>query len=374
MKRIFLLLILLTSLRVTAQISVEVVPADTTVCYNDSTAFRAIVTGADNVMYKWLKNGVEIYFQEDSLLTLSSVTRDDTAAYQCVVTYGMEMDTSEPAYLRVYDEIVFDTLYRYNELGCPGVCKGQFKTHISGGLPPYDYNWGGGYSQDTIVFGLCPGEHTLTITDARGCKARSGYLVDVLKLPKVEFDVLPGDTIYLTKPTMTLQFSDTALPYMVNWEWSLKKSPDTTLLFSASDVNPVTYIFDSTGTFQVYLNYTNQNGCDTTLITDVVVRTVKLKIPAAFTPNNDGSNETYEIKVDDSSFPEDFDYRIPFEGTEFTVWDRWGKKVYSRKNYQSGDWDGDNLSDGVYFYILTCKGHWGDEVYRGTITILTGDL
>jgi gliding motility-associated-like protein len=368
MKRLLLLFILITALRSAAQISVTVVPADTVACYHDSIVLEAVVTGQDNVFYKWLKNGVEIPFQEDSLLIFPRVNAGDTGFYQCVVTFATDTDTSNLAHVQVHEEIVFDTLYRYNELGCPGICKGQFKTHISGGLPPYNYTWGGGFSQDTIVFGLCPGLHTLTVTDMRGCQEDTAYFVDVLKLPKVGFEVSPNDTVYLTNPIITMAFNDTARPYLVNWEWTIKKAPDTTVIYQAPNINPGGYTFDSTGTFQVYLNYTDQNGCDSTVIRDVVVKTAQLNIPYVITPNGDDQNDKFEIRVEGEA--ETFDYRIVYMGTELLIWDRWGKKVYSQKDYESGQWDGGNLPDGVYFFLLTCTGQWEDEIFRGTVTIL----
>ena len=371
MKRLSLFFLVFCALQSFGQLSVTVVPSDTIACYHDSIVFRAELSdpGLD-ASYKWLKNGTEIPFLEDSLLIFPSVTRNDTAFYTCIATYGTDIDTSNMVHLGVHDEIVFDTLYRYNELGCPGICKGQFKTKVSGGLPPYIYSWGGGFSQDTLVFGLCPGYHTLTITDMRGCTEDSVYFVDALKLPKVTFDVLPADTVYLTNPAITMQFPDTARPYMVNWDWTIKKAPDTTVIYSAPDADPGSYIFDSTGTFQVYLSFTDLNGCDSTLVRDVVVKVAQLKISGAITPNGDNSNEYFEIRVLDVPDPKTFDYRTVYLGTELLIWDRWGKKVFSQKDYQSGTWDGENLSDGVYFYLLKCDGQWEDEVYRGTLTIL----
>ena len=66
------------------------------------------------------------------------------------------------------------------------------------------------------------------------------------------------------------------------------------------------------------------------------------------------------------------DWREAYISNEFIVLDRWGKKVYQQTNYRSGEWDGANLSDGTYFYILKCQGQFGDDVFKGAITILRG--
>jgi len=120
---------------------------------------------------------------------------------------------------------------------------------------------------------------------------------------------------------------------------------------------------------------TDLNDCDTTVQDSVTIRTALLKIPYAFTPNGDGKNDKFEIKIlmdnDPASINYDpLEFQDAYLGNEFLVFDRAGKKVFNATNYQSGDWDGRNLPDGVYFYILKCQGQYEDEVYRGAIHIL----
>jgi gliding motility-associated-like protein len=263
-----------------------------------------------------------------------------------------------------------DTIYRYNDLGCYSECKGQFKTAISGGTPfsvypPYIYEWGGGKSQDTIVFGLCPNSYTLTVTDSAGCSIDTAYLVDFLKSPKVDFKFSPRDTIYLTNPVITIAFADSMRPLISNWTWEFGDSA------KLANENPVTHVYEGSGPKKVKLKYTDRNGCDTIYEHELTVKVAELEIPNVFTPNGDTRNDKFEIRLKGESKTEDF--RQAYLSNEFEVFDRWGRKVFSKDNYRSEDWDGGNLSDGTYFYVLRCVSYWGNDNYHGAVTILRGN-
>jgi gliding motility-associated-like protein len=49
-----------------------------------------------------------------------------------------------------------------------GVCNGEIEVIPNGGVPPYSYLWGNGQTT-AVVTGLCPGVHTVDVTDATGC-------------------------------------------------------------------------------------------------------------------------------------------------------------------------------------------------------------
>ncbi|MFZ9575797.1 MAG: gliding motility-associated C-terminal domain-containing protein [Bacteroidia bacterium] len=79
--------------------------------------------------------------------------------------------------------------------------------------------------------------------------------------------------------------------------------------------------------------------------------TPELEIPNAFTPNNDGTNDVFEIKG--------IEY---YPDNHFEILNRWGNLVYKMHGYQN-TWDGssnqgirfnegDKLPEGTYFYIL----------------------
>lgn len=370
MKQSLFILFLFMGPLLFGQVSVTVKPSDTIICYRDSVAFEAVVTGTftGKLSYRWQKNFADLSAATDSLLVIRSATLTDAALYRCIILVdGLETDTSNDAILRMHPRMYIDTLYRYNPLGCYADCKGQFKGLVSGGTPfsnypPYIYEWGGGFSEDTLVFGLCPGTYRLRVTDSLGCILDSSYLVDALKSPKVDFTFSPRDTVYLTNPVVTVAFPDSMLRYITNWTWEFGDST------SVTKINPASHAYSAAGPMMVKLKYTDLNGCDTVYQHELTVKVAELEIPNVFTPNGDFRNDRFEIRLKGESKTEDF--RQAYLANEFQVYDRWGRKVFSQDNYKSEDWDGGNLSDGTYFYILKCTSYWGTDVFRGAVTIL----
>ena len=50
------------------------------------------------------------------------------------------------------------------------ICNGSATANPIGGTSPYSYNWSNGQTTQTAT-GLCPGQYTVTVTDANGCTA-----------------------------------------------------------------------------------------------------------------------------------------------------------------------------------------------------------
>lgn len=101
---------------------------------------------------------------------------------------------------------------------------------------------------------------------------------------------------------------------------------------------------------------TNTLGCTDTLVVTVIQPV--LTIPNIFTPNGDGKNDVFEIKGLES-----------YPGSSLLIFNRWGNEVYSSTNYQN-NWDGSNLAEGTYYYLLTAKDHTGKvTTYKGWVFI-----
>lgn len=65
-----------------------------------------------------------------------------------------------------------------------------------------------------------------------------------------------------------------------------------------------------------------------------------VNIPNVFTPNDDGVNDTWTV--------------VSPNEAEVSILNRWGNLVFSEKS-KTIIWDGNNLSDGVYYYIIETK-------------------
>ena len=80
------------------------------------------------------------------------------------------------------------------------------------------------------------------------------------------------------------------------------------------------------------------------------------EIPNVITPNGDAFNEVFYIN------------KIwLYPKSKLQVVNRWGRKVYEKSNYDN-TWSGDNLSSGVYYYLLEVPER--NEQFRGSVTIL----
>jgi len=100
---------------------------------------------------------------------------------------------------------------------------------------------------------------------------------------------------------------------------------------------------------------TDSGGCQTITPFSIFVRDENVIIPNIITPNGDAINDYFVIN-NLQSYP----------NSELSIFDRWGKQVYTTNNYQN-NWNGGGQSDGVYFYILTLP---TGKKYQGFIQLI----
>lgn len=80
----------------------------------------------------------------------------------------------------------------------------------------------------------------------------------------------------------------------------------------------------------------------------------------AFTPNNDGFNDTWVI-----------DRIQEFQNAQIVVYSRWGAKVFQATNYKN-NWDGDNLPAATYYFVIELNdpNNFDAPAITGAVTIV----
>ena len=140
-----------------------------------------------------------------------------------------------------------------------------------------------------------------------------------------------------------------------NYSYSWFIIPDINSIGSSSQLS---YNFpekEGTYTISVVVNDScGYSSSDNQPIT--VLPPCTLVIPNVITPNFDGKNEIFKIK--------NLEF---FPNTTLTIFDRWGRKIYEKTNYDNS-WKADGVVDGTYFYTLIVP---NDKTYTGFITVLT---
>lgn len=219
----------------------------------------------------------------------------------------------------------------------PIVCETQdlnlFATTVAGGV----YHWAGpnGFTsseQNPIIHSITPsvsGTYVVYSTQ-NGCQSGNSSVI-VQVNPQPDF-VLNQDCegreykVWATKIT-----EDSFDEATSTFSWS---GPNG---FSSSQ-NPITISGGDTGIYT--LTITNQSGCPTTKSIEVLRTTCF--IPNVITPNNDDTNESFDL--------------TGFDVKRLEIYNRWGRKVYEKNNYLD-EWhgqnmNGDKLPDSTYYYLI----------------------
>ena len=348
------------------------------VCYD--APFILSVPARSGWKYKWSTGD-----------TTSSITEHLTAPADFTVTVTDPSTgascTSKPFHMNVQPKI--NISFQQIQLTCTDASQdigntAQVKATASGGYPASEYQ----YFWNVKPIQISPGDrsvavglqahqfYTIRVVDPHGCVARGTFYTKAYPNPVVKIKASP-DTAYIQNPHITFSYQNLSKDTIriSNSYWEFDKDPNS---YSQPQV---VHTFKNVGTYTAYLTVFNQQGCDTVYTRVVDVLPVQLFIPNVFTPNGDGYNDYFVIKVKDASppgtsSPQSNDgtqtykpLNTYFEKTHLVIFNRFGRIVYESDNYKN-NWNGGNLPDGTYFYVLKCQGYKNKNmVYKGSVTI-----
>lgn len=247
---------------------------------------------------------------------------------------------------------------RLSVLPKPVVSVSSDKTICSGNSTPLAANGGVSYiwfpttgisdinSATPIATPPATTVYNVIISNADNCKDTATVTITVNESPVANAG---PDKFMLKGDNIALDGSVSGGDVTISWI-----PPD--FLSDPTIINPVTSITHDA----VYtLRAVSKNGCGTD-VDEVKVKVYNgIYIPKAFTPNNDGRNDTWRI-----------DGLLAFPKAVVSVYDRFGKKVFEGNN--TTVWDGNcknqPASAGAYVYYINLKN--GKPVLKGNLVLI----
>lgn len=220
----------------------------------------------------------------------------------------------------------------------------QFENSLGEGSNKYEgycYNNAGIYDVKLIV------ENVVGCFDT----VESLGLISTYSYPIAEFELTPENTeVTDAEITFTNLSTDAVI-----WKWNF----DDTELDSVN-FDPV-HVYQDTGVYLVELTVYNANGCSSTAYHQVIISPIEnVFVPTAFSPNGDGENDILFV-------------RGYLNGVYFSVYDRWGKKVFESNSSTVG-WDGmingKAANEGVYMWYLQTSINGEGKKFKGDVSLM----
>jgi len=348
--------------------------------------FELSVFEEANLIFDWQKeiDGIFVSVGDESILGTKII---DSTTFRVIVIDTITHDTctSDVFGVSVYPQIFieFDQLQRTCTNGDTTIGNtAMVRAIATGELQPDEYQ----YFWDVSPIHIAPGDPSLaidlkghqnymiTVRDNYNCPKTDTMWTETFENPEVEIYSDPDTTAYIQKPYVTYSFinlSEDSISISNHFWWFQDSIPDPDYK-NTSDLYDPTYTYSQIGTYDVILTVYNQQGCDTTFSSSIDIKAVKLKVPNVFTPGDGDYNETFMIINDTENEAEvvrENALNKFYESSHLVVFNRMGRTVFEANNYD-GMWDGDNLEDGVYYYVLECHGISTTDIFKGPITII----
>ncbi|NJN77014.1 MAG: T9SS type B sorting domain-containing protein [Saprospiraceae bacterium] len=311
---------------------------DTTLCVDETLTLDA--TTPDIINYQW---------QDGSTNATFTVTAN--GLYHVLITNTQGCTTT--------DSIVIDYFAPSLSNGLPIdtiICADTdwlMDATVPNGV---QYQWQDGSTNPTFRV-INAGNYSVTITNSDGCTIDYSTIVSVQNLPENAL-YLPTDTIMCEGNPITL---NATTEFATDYIWQGESA-----FYAQNLPHDSTFIVTYPGFYNV--NIANYCGSFTQFI-EVAEEDCGCYpyIPNAFTPNNDGRNDDFQIYA--NCILQDF---------EMNIYDRYGGRVFISNNIDD-KWDGttrgQKVHNGVYVWTITfraenAKGEIESRTMSGDVTVI----
>jgi gliding motility-associated-like protein len=227
------------------------------------------------------------------------------------------------------------------------------------------YQWSGPNSfRSTAAVAKIPataaaaGTYSLVITQGL-CSSDTATIAinasDIIPVPLASFSVIPGipATVFFPDGVTFINNSVNADSYL--WDFG-----DGT---TSTEVNPVRY-YQKKGSYTITLTATNKGLCNNSISKGkIAIRfNVVIFIPNTFTPNGDGVNDDFRVKITNTKT-----YHI-------NIYNRYGIRLFENNdiaNYWKGVYNNSPVPVGTYYYVIDAVTLNDDKLKEsGSITVI----
>jgi gliding motility-associated-like protein len=183
------------------------------------------------------------------------------------------------------------------------------------------------------------GLYSVKVIDQMNCIDNDTVQVTVVSNPQAN---LPseGDTLFYSPP-----FQLMASPGYFMYVWNTGENAN---FINVTEDGEYTLIIKT------------EEGCADTSSVVMINGSVIIQVPNAFTPNNDGLNDTFRPVVD-------YERVRQFS---MVIYNRWGQMIFETNNPAEG-WDGKDAPEGVYSWVVSYSNQTGKGYQlKGVVTLI----
>ncbi len=360
--------------------SISLVASSTSICAGTPVTFTATATnGGSAPSYQWQVNGVNA---GNNSATFTSGNLNNGDVVRVIMTSNANCAspatvTSNTITMNISAAVVPSVVHTASSTSiCAGTPVTFTATATNGGTAP-SYQWqvngvNAGTNSATFTSGnLNNGDAVRVImTSNVGCVVSNNVisnvvLISVLQqvIPSININVSPSDICQGTLATFSSNVTNGGTAPIYQWQINGNNAGNNSPTFATGilkDGDNVNVILTSNAPCAIP-NTINSNSIK--IIIDPLKCPQGFYVPSAFTPNKDGKNDIFKPLL----FGNVSEYR-------FTIYNRWGQKVFETKELQKG-WDGKlkgfDISSSVFVWLCEYKFEGKEmEKKKGTVFLI----
>ncbi len=319
---------------------VPVAGSNSPICAIDTLLLNA----SDGVEYQW--SGPNNYSATGATQTLYSAQPIQSGKYHVLVTNFAGCATLDSVTVAINPNPVASVSFP-----TATICEGDNLQLQSGGGSVYQWSPSTGLSADAIANPVASPavttEYTVIVYNQFACSDTAQVLVNVKEAPRAYAGL---DKWIMEGNSAEISANATGQDITYSWTPTVYINDPLSLLPIVSPPRDTSYV----------LSVLSNVGCGTATDTMKVHVFKDVFVPSAFTPNNDGLNDKWNIPAL-NAFPEFI----------LSVYNRYGQLIYQNKGNHipwDGKYKGQPQPSGVYVYYIDLKVNGGKR--KGTVTLI----